>query len=162
MKVIVDLDNTLFHTSDKYGNHIWAKQLVQPFAHVLADNVEKIVDDVGSACILRPDAKPFLNELSRMNCQVGFISNGRAFALEERQQSSLVVLNMFGLMPYFNLCRILQYKTACKIMALRTVCSPDECFFVDDDDKILAALRAAGARVVDAKQGSLSMESLHA
>lgn len=162
MKVIVDLDNTLFHTCDKHGNHIWAKQLVQPFSLSVADGVERIVDDVGSACVLRPDAKPFLCELTNARHQVGFISNGRAIALEERQQSSLVVLDMFGLTQYFNWCRILQYKTASKLVALRSVCSPEECVVVDDDDRILAALRDAGVRVIDAKHGPLSLERLHA
>lgn len=162
MKVIVDLDNTLFHTCDKHGNHIWAKQLVQPFTHVVSEGVERIVDDVGSVCKLRPDTRPFLCELSNTSCKIGFISNGRAIALEEQQQSSLVVLDMFGLTQYFNWCRILQYKTASKLTALRGVCSPEECIFVDDDDAILAVLRDAGACVVDAKQGPLTLERLRA
>lgn len=162
MKVIFDLDNTLFFTNDKYGNHIWAKQMVQPFIHNEDEQGEYVTDDVGSVCRLRDGAKQFLTSLKSAGTDVGFLSNGRALCLRDDQQPSLVLLKIFELYDEFDLCRILQYKTASKVDALQNLYDTHDYVFFDDNNDVIASLREAGITVIDAKKDlSLKAIQLH-
>ena len=162
MMVIFDLDNTVFSTSDKYGNHIWSKQMIQPFRHEVLGGEERIIDDVGSVCRLLPDVKTFIRTLSNQNYKLGYLSNGRSIALSDSQQPTLLMLEIFGLLEYFNSCRILQYKTGSKVVALSELFDLNSCLVLDDDDQHILAFRDAGTRVIDVKITALTMDIFNA
>ncbi len=162
MNVIFDLDNTVFTTFDRYGNHIWSKQMIQPFYHDIVDDVEQIIDDVGSICKLLPNRKDVIRSLAEQKFSIGYLSNGRSLALNESQQPTLIILEMFGLLGYFNSCRILQYKTGCKVAAIKSLFDLESCLVLDDDDRHILAFQEVGARVIDVKQTPLTMDIFNA
>ena len=148
MKHIFDLDLTIWEVSNKHGNLIWAKQLIFP---LVAKTDSLILDDVGSRCVLRPGIREFLDHLYGRAHEVGFISAGRHWNFDDLHQPSIHLLNMFGLMKYFNDVRILTYKDVKK----STHFHGKDCrlVFYDDDDEVIRDLSAVqGIQIIDAKK----------
>ena len=133
IKLLVDLDKTIWDTFDKYGNQIWAKQLVGPL------NLKKsglIIDDVFSSCILRKDIKKFLKFFSsKKDFSVSYITNGKYFGLPNKYQSYLISLKLFGVYNYFNSRNYLLYKTASKAKIISSIKGLKILF--DDNSKII-------------------------
>tara|TARA_B100002019_G_C21092415_1_gene509301 strand:+ start:52 stop:576 length:525 start_codon:yes stop_codon:yes gene_type:complete len=133
IKIFLDLDKTIWDTFDKYGNQIWAKQLVGPLT-LKKQNI--IVDDVFSKCILRKDVLKFVNYFSlKKNFSISYITNGKYFGLPNRYQSSLIALSLFKLNGYFNSRNYLLYKTASKAKILSSI--PNIKILFDDNIKII-------------------------
>ena len=144
---IFDLDLTIWETYDKHGNHIWAKQLVFPLS---LNGSDKIIDDVGSSCSLKPGIRAYLDALKARGCSIGYLSVGRHWNLEDSFQPSLKLIDLFGLNDYFNHLKILGYKTSKKSSYLEDVAS--EIIFYDDDDHVIADLASLKhVQVIDAK-----------
>ena len=157
MIILFDLDNTVFTTRDKYGNHIWAKQLIEPFSLHCDGDMEFITDDVGSVCSLLPEVKTVIHSLSKAGKRIGYISNGKAMALHDDQQPSKIILQLFQLSHCFNECQILQYKTSSKAELIRSLYGQQKCLVIDDDDRHIGELVNMGIQVIDIKSIKLSM-----
>jgi len=145
---IFDLDLTLWETFDKHGNPIWAKQLIFPLSPCKNDQV---FDDVGSKCVLKKGVRQFLSHLFSQQLQIGFISAGRHWDLEDYNQPSLKLLQIFGVLDFFNGPKILVYKNHKKSQFLNNIY--EEITFYDDDQKVIEDLKVLNnIKVIDAKE----------
>ena len=131
-KFIFDLDRTVWDTYDVTGRPIWAKQLIDP----LRIEGDRIIDDVGSYCVLKNGVKEFITFLSVQEKSIGYLSVGALYGAPEDNQPSLKLLKLFGLYDMFNYKKILAYKTEPKKNYLRDI---GTCVFFDDDEKHLKA-----------------------
>lgn len=134
MIYLFDLDITLWDTTDKHGNSIWAKQLVPPY--IVKDDI--ITDDVYSKCTLRKGVKEYLQYLRNENHDVGFVSSGQYVNLPFDFQPSVRMLRLFKIYDYFNGMQILDYKTYNKAESVRDI--DEKIIFYDDSIKNLNAL----------------------
>ena len=133
IKILIDLDKTIWDTYDKYGNSIWAKQLVAP---IKKKNSNVLIDDVFSTCTLRKGVRKFLNYVyDHSSFSVSFITNGMYFNLPKKYQPSLISLKLFGIGHFFNSKNFLLYKTASKAKILSEMHGLKVLF--DDNEKII-------------------------
>lgn len=145
---IFDLDKTLWETFDKYGNSIWAKQLIFP---IKLENEDLVLDDVGSSCKLKPGARDYLKSLNARGCQIGYLSVGRHWSLGDEHQPSLALINIFGLKDYFNHLQILGYKTNKKSQYL--LAETEKITFYDDDANVIQDLKQlSNVHIIDASK----------
>ena len=145
---IFDLDLTIWETFDRYGNPIWAKQLIFPLGDCKCD---VIIDDVGSRCILKKGIREYLLHLSSQKKQIGFMSAGRHWDLDDFYQPSLHLLQIFGLTHYFTDHRILVYKTNKKSKYLNDL--NGNIVFYDDDEKVIEDIKQfKNVKIYDAKK----------
>lgn len=145
-KFIFDLDRTVWDTYDVTGRPIWAKQLIEP----LRVEDERIVDDVGSYCVLKKGIKEFITFLADQNKRLGYLSIGALYGISDEQQPSLKILQLFGLYDMFNYKKILVYKTEPKSNYLKEM---GACVFFDDDEKHLMAAASLESVVgIDSKE----------
>ena len=128
---IFDLDRTVWDTYDITDRSIWAKQLIPPYT-LVDDN--KIVDDVGSYCVLKNGIREFIISLNNKNKKLGFLSIGALYDAPEKYQPSLNLLKLFELYQFFNYEKVLAYKTESKKEYLDEL---KPCVFFDDDEKHL-------------------------
>jgi len=135
MIYLFDLDITLWDTFDKHGNPIWAKQLVPPYNL----NGNTITDDVFAKCTLRKGVKEYLIHLRSEGHQVGFISVGAYFGMPQSKQPSMRLMELFGILRYFNGVHVLEYKTYNKAQFISTL--DDKIIFYDDSQKNLEAVK---------------------
>lgn len=123
---IFDLDGTLWYGLDKYGNEIFAKQMLFPLHK--KDNEDIIEDDVGSSIILRPDVKSYLKLLSENKKKISYLSKG---AIKDSiWQPSEICLSLLEINDYFNFCTILKYKTFSKVEWLKLM---GKCVYFNDN-----------------------------
>jgi len=138
---IFDLDRTLWDTYSKYGNPIWAKQILSPFDRTSTPT--KVVDDCFSECRLHPGAKEILKVLHDGDNYVGFLSRGGILSVPHHQQPSVKLLKHFGIYDYFNYEKLLLHKTDDKAATLQQIVNDKgSCVFFDDMQKDLDAARA--------------------
>lgn len=131
---IFDLDRTIWDTTSKDENKIWAKQMLQPYSL----NDDTITDDVFSVCKLHHGIKQFLQLLSDNDKKIGFISRGAVFSTPYEQQPSVMLLKKFGIYDLFNYKKILIYKTGDKAEHLQEIINEvKSCVFFDDMDRDL-------------------------
>ena len=135
MNFVLDLDLTIWDSFDRHGNPIWAKQLIAPFH----DERDVVIDDVGSRCVLRKGVKTFCSDVRRNRHELSFLSAGALHGVEEKNQPSIKLLNMFSLLECFNGFKILSYKTLNKAEVLGQM-SGDIMFF-DDNPSIIESVR---------------------
>ena len=133
MKYIFDLDFTLWESNDKFGNPIWVKQMIPPFS-LKSKNV--LIDDVYSVCRLKCNVREMLFELRSRGDMIGFITNSEYSGLPKELQPSLLVLEQFDILKYFNSVKIIQYKDRSKYESLISI-SEEKFRFYDDDIKNL-------------------------
>ena len=147
IKYVFDLDRTLWDTYDVRNNPIWAKQLIPPYT---LESANKVVDDVGSYCILQEGVKEYMTSLASEKPQVAFLSVGALHGSLKERQPSLQLLRLFGIDEYFNAERMLVYKTEKKDKFLKHM---GECVFFDDSDQHLKdAAALENVTVVDRKK----------
>jgi len=147
---IFDLDKTLWDTSDKYGQSIWAKQMIPPFR----SEGNTVRDDVDSLCRLRDGVLEYLNFLSSKNMRIGFLSSGFLWGTAYESQPSIKMLELFNIIDFFNFKKDLLYKTEPKVGKLEDV---GECVFFDDNDNVIArASEMQNIRVIDSKDSNSS------
>ena len=145
-KFIFDLDRTVWDTYDVTGRPIWAKQLIEP----LRVEGERVIDDVGSYCVLKKGVKDFITFLSAQEKRIGYLSVGALYGAPDRDQPSLKLLKLFGLYDMFNYKKILVYKTEPKKDYLKEM---GVCVFFDDDEKHLnAAAPLKNVSEIDSKE----------
>lgn len=130
---IFDLDRTIWDCYDKHGNPIWAKQLLPPFSL----QGERVTDDVGSTCSLRPGVKSYISNLLDSGHDIGYCSVGCVYNLPNEYQPSVLLLNLFELDKFNSSLCFLGYKTDSKVDHLL---SCRNCVFYDDDPKHHLAL----------------------
>lgn len=135
--IYFDLDKTLWDTYDKYGNEIWAKQMIFPFRLVNKNTIE---DDVFSKCILRNNAKEFLKYLKKNKYKFSFISNARYFNLPDSLQPSILLLKKFGIFDFFSKPNFLIYKSKKKKNFLKLNKKKRYILF-DDNKEILSSFK---------------------
>ena len=133
---IFDLDRTLWDTYSKYGNPIWAKQILFPFD--AATTSTKVVDDCFSTCELHDGAQKVLRLLNGKGSYVGFLSRGAILGVPYNDQPSVKLLKHFGIYEYFNYEKLLLHRTNDKATALQKIVNEKEtCVFFDDMEKDL-------------------------
>lgn len=74
---VFDLDRTIWATRDKYGNLIWAKQMLEPFIYDAKEEV--ITDEVGNETFLFKGIKNYLQSLKAKDCYTTFLSLGKIY-----------------------------------------------------------------------------------
>ena len=67
---IFDLDKTIWDCFDKFGNSIWAKQLLPPFS--LSESI--VLDDVQNTCHLRAGVKEYMYSFQQLCSKFGYCS----------------------------------------------------------------------------------------
>jgi predicted phosphatase len=128
--IIFDLDRTIWDCYCKYGNPIWAKQLIPPFK---IESPDKIVDDVGSSCNLQPGFKEAFIRLYASGHNLGFVSRGGILGAKDESQPSVVFLKMFGVYNLFGKHRHMLYKTDDKGVILQQIVNDlGPIVFIDD------------------------------
>ena len=143
---IFDLDKTLWDTVDKYGQSIWAKQMIPPFA----PQDTAVTDDVGSRCVMKPGVREYLNFLFMSGKKIGFLSTGLLWGVTHEEQPSIKMLKYFSINDFFNFKRALLYKTDLKIHSLKDI---GDCIFFDDNDEVISrASTLENVRVIDSKE----------
>ena len=129
------MDITLWDTYDKYGNQIWAKQMLRPFT--LDNNV--ITDDVFSTCTLRKGVREYLEHLHSEGNQLGFISVGAAKHTSYQKQPSYFLLHHFNIYKYFSDIKVLEHKNYNKVETIEKIQS--KVVFYDDSLKNLESVK---------------------
>lgn len=137
MIYLFDLDITLWDTQDKYGNQIWAKQMMRPFDYRGTNDV--IVDDVFSTCVLRKGVREYLSHLHSEGHEIGFISVGAAKHIAYEKQPSYFLLHHFEIYKYFGDTKVLEYKTYDKVETIGKL--KGKIVFYDDSPKNLEAVK---------------------
>ena len=130
-KFVFDLDRTIWDTYDITGRPIWAKQMLPPYEKA----GDKIMDDVGSYCVLRTGFRDYIQDLSDRGVKIGFISVGAIKDYEDEFQPSIQMLKIFGIYDLFNSEKVLAYKKESKLQHLRNC---KVCYYFDDDEKYLS------------------------
>ena len=144
--IVFDLDRTIWDCYDKYGNQIWAKQLIKPFT--LEDG--KIIDDVGSVCFLMKGIYSYIKWLNDNKETICYCSVGRYQNLPDEFQPSINILKVFNLFNFFNGPSILEYKTFSKNIFLEKIKEPS--IFYDDNETFLKSVsKIKNFKVKDAK-----------
>jgi len=146
-----DLDKTIWNTYNKFGNEIWAKQMLFPLT--VSTEIELcIVDDVGTKCLLQPGVRQVLEFLHANNKRMKYISCGARF--ESGQQPSDILLRSFGIQHYFNqFGSILKYKTYNKADAFENI-QTNVVLFDDDDDVIQKVCQNSSVKIINRKNFS--------
>jgi len=134
MMYLFDLDLTIWDCYNRYGNPIWAKQMVYPFCK----EGRTITDDVYSVCTLRKGVKEYLQKLSDDGHKIGFVSAGSHLSLAYETQPSIKLLEEFGVYQYFNNVKILAYKTYDKCQVIKNISEP--VVFFDDNSDVLNSI----------------------
>lgn len=134
MIYLFDLDLTIWDCHNKYGNPIWAKQMVYP----LQQDGNTITDDVYSKCVLRKGVKEYLQKLSSDGHVIGFVSAGSHLSLPYESQPSIKLLKEFDIYKYFNNVKILAYKTFDKSQIVKDILEP--VVFFDDSSDVLNSI----------------------
>jgi len=127
--IVFDLDRTIWDCIDKFGNTIWAKQLIPPYTKI---DKNTIIDDCFSVCKLQDGFINFIDQIQ--NNKIVFLSNGAILDVDYVNQPSIKILKMFDLHKYFDKDSILTYKTFQKEKYFNDV---SQYLFFDDDDKHL-------------------------
>lgn len=135
MIYLFDLDITLWDTYDKYGNQIWAKQMMRPFT--IEGDV--ITDDVFSTCTLRKGVREYLFHLHNNGHELGFISVGAAKHIAYEKQPSYYLLHHFGIYKYFKDVKVLEHKFYNKLDTIEKL--EGKIIFYDDSPKNLDAVK---------------------
>tara|TARA_R110000824_G_scaffold176843_2_gene356037 strand:+ start:908 stop:1417 length:510 start_codon:yes stop_codon:yes gene_type:complete len=146
---IFDLDRTVWDTHCKYGNPIWAKQILEPFQTGTTD--VKVVDDCFSVCELQPGSENVLRYLHENGKNIGFLSRGGIPGVDHELQPSIKLLKHFKIYDFFNYTKVLVYKTDDKGSFLqRVVNDKGSCVFFDDSKIDLdAAASISGVLPID-------------
>lgn len=139
MKVVLDLDRTIWDTTDRFGNDIWAKQMVEPFDQ----NLNRVVDDVYSVCNLRSGVAQFLEAARAKGHELSFLSSGAIANKGFAHQPSAILLQTFRLLDFFNGFRALEYKTLNKREYLQQI--GGKILFFDDNPDVLKSVRSLTA-----------------
>ena len=106
-KFIFDLDRTVWDTYDVTGRPIWAKQLIEP----IRVEGERVVDDVGSYCVLKNGVKDFITFLSLQKKSIGYLSVGALFGTPDDEQPSLKILKLFLIILQISRLIIILFKS---------------------------------------------------
>jgi len=126
---VLDLDRTIWDCHDRFGNIIWAKQLLPPFSL----SKRQAVDDVGNVCTIRKGVHEYIASLSTNGAKICFSSVGGVYGLPIEHQPSIILLETFHIKSYFDLEKSwLGYKSDSKKEHLESF---GKCFFYDDDLK---------------------------
>lgn len=131
--VIFDLDKTIWNCYDKYGNSVWAKQMLQPFTKI---SPRDIIDDVNSTCILDPYIFDLMKDLQSIGKTLEFLSIGKRYDTPDIiMQPSIQLIFAFGL-NFFNGIGSLYYKTEDKEKYLGKLIK-GKTLYVDDNNDTL-------------------------
>lgn len=93
-----DLDRNIWDTTDKYGNPIWARQLIFP---VIENNCNEYMDDCLSVIKLQDGIEDYLEFLRDRNVNIGFISRGANLNIAYKNQPSFFMLEKFNIFKIF-------------------------------------------------------------
>jgi 2-hydroxy-3-keto-5-methylthiopentenyl-1-phosphate phosphatase len=110
-----DLDRNIWDTTDKYGNPIWARQLIFP---VIKNNCNEYIDDCLSVIKLQDGIEDYLEFLRDKNVNIGFISRGANLNITYKNQPSFLMLEKFNILKYFNAEHILLHKNEKKHLSI--------------------------------------------
>jgi hypothetical protein len=110
-----DLDRNIWDTKDKFGNPIWARQLIFPVNKI---EYNEFVDDCLSSIKLQAGIAEYLDFLKKNNKKVGFISRGANLNVPYKYQPSYMMLEKFNLLHYFNSENYLLHKNEKKHLAI--------------------------------------------
>ena len=110
-----DLDRNIWDTTDKYGNPIWARQLIFP---VIENNCNEYMDDCLSRIKLQDGIEDYLDFLRNKNVNIGFISRGANLNIAYKNQPSFLILEKFNIIKYFNAEHILLHKNEKKHLSI--------------------------------------------
>lgn len=110
-----DLDRNIWDTTDKYGNPVWARQLIFPLDQVSEDS---FIDDCLTKITLQEGIKDYLQFLSRNNKKIGFLSRGANLNTVFDAQPSFKMMQLFDIAKYFNAEHILLHKNQKKYQNL--------------------------------------------
>jgi len=110
-----DLDRNIWDATDKYGNPIWARQLIFP---VTESNINQYVDDCLSTIELQYGIEQYLDFLRNSNVNIGFISRGANLNIAYKNQPSFLMLEKFNILKYFNAEHVLLHKNDKKHLSI--------------------------------------------
>jgi predicted phosphatase len=127
-----DLDRTVWDTIDKYGNPIWARQMIQPYTLLDQDT---IIDDCYSICKLQSGIRQYLQLLTDNNKKISFISRGGNLKIKYLSQPSIIILKKFKILSFFNIHNILLHKLEDKHKNIKDI-SKDTIFFDDSEEEL--------------------------
>ena len=145
--IIFDLDRTIWDCFDKNGNQIWAKQMIPPFH---TEN-QFVIDDVNSKCSLKPGVVNYIKWLKKKNCIIYFCSVGAYYKMPRKFQPSIILLETFGILKFFDIKSVLKYKDFDKNLFLKNI--NERSIFFDDNDKIIKKASVfKKLKVIDAKK----------
>lgn len=139
--IYLDLDRTIWNTYDKYGQPIWARQMISPY-NLLDDNT--IQDDCLSICKLDFDIRDFLKTLSAY--KVSYISRGGNLNVKYDDQPSVKLLRLFNIYNVFLDEKILIHKN--QIKHEHMVLNADKVIFIDDSTDELEKMQSAYPSIV--------------
>ena len=132
-----DLDKTIWNCHDKYGNEIWGKQMIVPFAQIPTNGQydgNSIIDDVGSICQLQDGIREVLSILDEQQRIIGVCSASKNMNFEYQiSQPCIQLLKAFFIDQYFSIYH-LNWKTVCKANVLKNY---EQCVLFDDNKQII-------------------------
>lgn len=129
-----DLDRNIWDTIDKYGNKIWARQLIFPLQQ---ESENTFIDDCLSKIVLQDGVVEFLSFLYSRNKNIGFISRGGNLNTSMEEQPSIKTLILFDLLKYFKAEKILIHKNQIKHSAL----TREKFIFFDDSEEEISLMK---------------------
>jgi hypothetical protein len=128
-----DLDRNIWDTTDKYGNPIWARQLIFP---VMKNNCNEYMDDCLSVITLQDGIEHYLEFLRDSNVNIGFISRGANLNIANKNQPSFLMLEKFNILKYFNAEHILLHKNEKKHLSI----SRNKFVYFDDSTEEISSM----------------------
>lgn len=140
---VFDLDRTIWTCCNKFGQEIWAKQMLSPFTKVSETCIK---DDVSSCCFLHNGIQKYLEKLSMQKKRILFLSAGGILDVEKEDQPSVKLLKSFDLYHFFDKDSFIGYKTMDKNELLSTL---EGCIFFDDDPVVIERAKSLNIKVID-------------
>lgn len=142
-----DLDRTIWNTYNKFGQPIWARQMIAPYT--LIDKYT-IQDDCLSICKLDVDISDFFKKIT--SNKISYISRGGNLNIKYEEQPSVKLLKLFNVYEFFNDNKILIHKNQVKHEHL--IINADKIIFIDDSDEELEKMKIAHPSIVCIKRES--------
>lgn len=147
--IYFDLDGTIWNTYNKFGQPIWARQMIAPYN--LIDNFT-IQDDCLSICKLDTDIIDFLKKISLH--KISYISRGGNLHVLNEEQPSVKLLKLFNIYEFFSDSKILLHKNQIKYEHIKI--NADKVFFIDDSNEELEKMKTAHPSIICINRNSFT------
>lgn len=137
-----DLDRTIWNTYDKFGQPIWARQMIAPYTII---DKYTIQDDCLSICKLDPDIIDFFTSIKLH--KISYISRGGNLNVLYDNQPSVKLLKLFNIHHVFSKNKILIHKNQIKHEHI-VLDDSQKTIFVDDSIDELEKMKHAYPSII--------------